>query len=108
VQTPLPGGRIKSLPVELRVDHIRSRRAGMELAPDRHQPQVVLAAAQRAWAVTGGKSGPLVEEEQLGEHPGLHQWGAMPPPEPQTASDPAPAGEQPADAASFVVQAASV
>ena len=47
--------------------------AGMELPPEREQPEVVVAPAVRAGAMPGGEGGRLVEEEQLRETAGLQQ-----------------------------------
>jgi hypothetical protein len=58
--------------------------------------------------VSGGERRRLVEEEQLREAAGLHQWLAMPAPEPEAASDPAPGGVVSADPTGSVVEAAPV
>src|SRR5438876_6848081 len=80
----------------------------MKLAPDRTQPPVVLAPAQRACAVAGGERRRVVEEEELGEAPGLEQRSAMPAAEPEPARDPPLPVVAAADASIVVVQAAAV
>src|SRR5439155_16130606 len=103
------GGGVDALGVQDAVDLIGSgRRARMQPQPDLAEADVVLAAAQRAWPMAGGECGRLVEEEELGETPRLHERRAVPAPEPQPAGDPAAAVEAPADAAGPVVQAAAI
>ena len=70
VQLRARAGR-DALAVQLQVDRVGSGLAGMELAPDLAQPDVVGAAAERARPVPGGERGHLVEEEELREPPGL-------------------------------------
>ena len=69
---------IDALGVELRVDRVGSDLAGMELAPDREQAVIVLAAAECAGSMPGGERGHLVEKEQLREATGLQERVAMP------------------------------
>ena len=42
-------------------------------AADREEAPIVVAAAERARAMPGGEGGRLVEEEELGEFPGLEE-----------------------------------
>jgi hypothetical protein len=53
--------------VEPHVDRVGAAVGGVEVAPDRGQPVVVGAAAERARPMAGRKRGRVVEEEQLGE-----------------------------------------
>src|SRR5439155_15208037 len=69
---------IDALRVELRVDRVCADLAGMELAPDRREPVVVLAAAERAGPMSGRQGGRLVEEEELGEAARLQERLAVP------------------------------
>jgi hypothetical protein len=101
-------GRIDALVVELRVDRVRAHRSGMELSPGRAEADVVLAPAQRARPMTGGKGGRLVEEEELGELARLQERAPMPALEREPAGDPALPVEAAPDAARVVVQAAAV
>jgi hypothetical protein len=94
--------------VELFVDRVGARPAWVELPPDRAEAHVVFAAAERARSVTGRERGRLVQEEQLGEAPGLQERSAVPAAEPEPARDPALPVEAPADPAASVVQAPSV
>jgi uncharacterized membrane protein len=80
----------------------------VKLLPDRTESVVVLAATERAGTVPRRERRRLVEEEQLGEPPGLEQGPAQPPTELKPAGDPAPAVVDPADSAVLVVQAAAV
>ena len=64
---------IDALGVQLRVDRVRSDLAGVSVAPDLAEAVVVLAAAERARAMSGGEGGRLVEEEELGEAARLEQ-----------------------------------
>jgi hypothetical protein len=58
--------------------------------------------------VAGREGGRLVQEEELGELPGLHQRLPVPSFELESAGDPAAGGEAAPDLAAVVVQAASV
>src|SRR2546430_17409757 len=106
---PLPAGaQIDSLGVELGVDRVRSPLPGMKLVPDREQPEVVLAPAERARPMSGRERGHLVEEEQARVAAGRHQRLPAPTTELQPARDPALAVVAPADSPGLVVQAAAV
>ena len=98
--------RVDPLRVELGVDGVRAGLIRMDRAPDRHEPYVVIAPAERAGAMAGGERGRFVQEEQLGEPARLHQRRPVPPSERQPAGDPARAVESPSDDAGLVVQTA--
>jgi hypothetical protein len=66
VKAPLIRSRIETLGVELGVDRVGSDLARMQVAPDREQLVIVLAAALRTGAMAGGERRHLVEEEELG------------------------------------------
>ena len=97
-----------ALSVKLRVDRVRASLAGVKLAPDFHETNVVLAAAECAGAMPGGEGRRFVEEEELGEPSGLYQRGAPPAAELESAGDPALAVVTPADPANLVVEAPAV
>ena len=96
------------LAVELRVDRVGSDLTRMQLGPDRGEAVVVLAAAERAWAMPGCERRRLVEEEQLGEAARLQECATLPAAELEPTGDPAPAGIAPPNAAGLVVQATSI
>ena len=99
---------IDALGVESCVHRVRADLAGMELAPDVREADVVLTAAERARAVPRGERRRLVEEEELGEAAGLEEGGAPPAAELEPACDPALAVVSPPYPASLVVQAAAI
>jgi hypothetical protein len=94
--------------MELRVDRVRPRLAGVELAPQAGEADVVVVPAERARAVAGCERGCLVEKEQLCEAAGLHQRAALPAAELEPARDPALAAVPPSDAAGRIVETAAV
>ncbi len=99
---------VEALVVELGIDRVRPVAAGMQLVPQRREPVIVLAPAQRTRTVTGGKRGRLVEEEQLREPARRHQRMPVPATKPQPAGDPSLAVVGAADAACRIVQATAV
>ena len=94
--------------MKLRVDRVGAHLAGVHLAPDLAEAHIVLATAQRAGAMAGGERGRLIEKEQLGEAPGLHERAAVPVAEAEPAGDPASAVVVAPDASLAVVEAATV
>src|SRR5829696_158179 len=94
--------------MELRVDRVGPDRAGMDLAPELPEPDVVLTATQCARPVPGRERRRVVKEEQLGELPRLHQLLAMPAAELEPARDPAPRRPPPADPSLLVMQATAI
>ncbi len=94
--------------VELRVYRVGSDLTRMQLGPDRREAIVVLAAAERARAMSGGKRGRLVEEEQLSEAARLQERATLPAAELEPTGDPALAGIAPPNAPRLVVQATSI
>jgi hypothetical protein len=80
----------------------------MEASPDLREADVVLAAAKGARTMTCCERRRLVEEEELGEAAGLEEGRPLPAAELEAARDPAPAVVATPDAASLVVEAASV
>ena len=101
-------GRVDALGVQLRVDRVGSDLAGVQPGPQRGEAVVVAAATEGAGTVPGGERRHLVEEEELGEEPGLHERAALPPAELEAAGDPALDGVAPANAPARVVEAAAV
>jgi hypothetical protein len=97
-----------ALDVKLRVDSVSSSLAGVELAPERREVVIVLAATKCARAVTGGERGRLVEEEELSETAGLQQRPALPAAKLELAGDPALASAPPPDTPGLVVQATAI
>ena len=97
-----------ALPVKSRIDRVRVRVPWMKPRPDREETPVILAAAEGARTVSGGESRSLVEEEELGKAPGLHQRMPMPASKREPAGDPALAVVAAANAALVVVQATPV
>ena len=97
-----------ALPVKSRIDRVRARVPWMKPRPDREETPVILAAAEGARTVSGGESRSLVEEEELGKAPGLHQRMPMPASKREPAGDPALAVVAAANAPARVVQAAAV
>jgi hypothetical protein len=85
------------------VNRVRTR-----LADQLEEAVVVLAPAQRTRAVARSERCRLVEEEELGEPPGLQQGLALPPLELEPAGDPPLRRLAVADAALVVVKAAAV
>jgi hypothetical protein len=96
------------LTVELLVDGVGSGLPWMERAPKLAEPHVILAAAQRARAVSGSERGRLVEEEQLSELPWLGEGLAVPPAELEPTRDPTLAVEAPTNPALIIVEASAV
>src|SRR5829696_5731206 len=80
----------------------------MELAPELPEPDVVLTATQCARPVPGRERRRLVQEEQLGELPRLHQRLPVPAAELEPARDPASSSPAPPDPSLLVVQAATI
>src|SRR5438105_4749147 len=68
-----PASRPEALGVERGIDLVRA--AG---AADREEAPVVVPAAEGARAMAGGERGRLVEEEELGELPGLQERRPVP------------------------------
>ena len=99
---------IDALAVQLGVDRVGSDLAGVELSPDRRETVVVLAAAERTWAVAGSEGSCFVEKEELGVAARLKERCAMPAAELEPAGNPAPAVVAATNAPVCVVQAASV
>ena len=99
-------GWFDTLAMELRVDRVGSDLAGVELAPDRDQAVVVLAATERAGAMPCGQCRRLVQKEQLGEAAGPQKRPALPAAELKPAGNPALAVVAPPDATGLVVEAA--
>ncbi len=81
---------------------------GVQIAPELAEAHVVGAPAECAGAVPRRERRHLVEEEQLGEQPGLQQRPALPAAELQPAGDPAPRAVAPPDAPGVVVHAPAV
>jgi len=65
------GAGCDPLAVESCVDRVRSSATRVQLPPQREEPVVVGTTAERARTMSGGECGRLVEEEELGESPGL-------------------------------------
>jgi hypothetical protein len=103
-----PGRGSNALSVQLCIDRVRADLAGVELAPDLGEANVVGATAERARAVPSGERRRLVEEEELGEATGLHERAAPPAAELEPAGDPALAVVAAADPTTLVVEAAAV
>jgi hypothetical protein len=102
-----------ALLVELCVDRVGSGLApfgmdGVQVAPDRGEAVVILAAAQGAGAMTGCEGCRLVEEEELGEAARLQERRAMPLLELEPACDPALPVVTAPDPSGRVVEAATV
>ena len=90
-----PRARVAASLRAVREPLARAATRSIASAPPGARPQlveadVVLAPALRARPVAGGERGRLVEEEQLGELPRLHQRRAVPAAELEPAGDPAP------------------
>jgi hypothetical protein len=102
------GFGVDTLAMKVRVDRVRSRLIRVERAPDRAEPLVVLAPAQRARAMPGREGGGFVEEEELRELARLKQRPAFPASELEPAGDPALSVVAPPDTARLVVQAAAI
>src|SRR5829696_996809 len=94
--------------MELRVDRVGPDRAGMDLAPELPEPDVVLTATECARPVPGRERRRLVKEEQLGGLPRRHQRLPVPAAELEPACDPAPGRPPPADPSLLVVQTAAI
>jgi len=103
-----PRRRVDPLGMKPGVDLVRPRWPRVQFAPDLDEPNVVLPPAHRAWPVSRGERGGLVEEEQLREPARLHHRRTVPPPEPKATRDPACAAEAPTDVAGLVVEAPSI
>jgi hypothetical protein len=103
-----PGAGDETFSVELGIDDIGVGVPRMLLAPDRQEPPVVGAPAERTGTMSGRERGGLVREEELREASGLHQRLSMPAAEPEATDDPASAVVVQADPAVRVVQAAPV
>lgn len=101
-----PGGQ--ALPVELRIDRVRSDLARVKRPPHLTESVVVIPSTLRARPVARCQRSRLVEEEQLGEPPGRHQRRAPPAAEAQPTGDPALGGVGPSDLALLIVQAPAV
>ena len=100
--------RSNALGLELRVDRVGTDLTWVEVLPDRDEPRVVVAAAERTRAMAGGESSRLVEEEQLREAARLQQRAPLPAAELEAAGDPALAAVAPADTPGLVVEAAAI
>ncbi len=92
-----------ALAIEPEVD-----RVGTRFADEPEEARVVVAATERARPVARGEGGRLVEEEELGELPRLHQRPAVPALELEPAGDPASGRLAPPDPALRIMQAAAV
>ena len=92
-----------ALTIEPQVDGV-----GTRVADEPEEARVVGAAAERARPVARCEGGRLVEEEELGELPRLHQRPAVPALELEPAGDPTARRLMPPDPALRVVQAAAV
>jgi len=103
---PRPG--VDPLEVELHIDRVRTDRVTVAISPDVREPDVVLASAERTWAVTRRERGSLVQEEQLRELARLQQRAPVPAPELQPAGDPPAYRPRSSNAPEIVVQAATV
>jgi hypothetical protein len=108
VETLLARHRIDPLGMELRVNRVGADLAGMKFAPRRVEADVVLAAAEGARSMPCREGRGLIEEEQVGEAPGLQQRSSKPSAELEAARDPALAVVVTSDPAVLVVQAAAV
>jgi hypothetical protein len=91
------------LHVELRIHRVGTHLHGMTLTPERREADVVLAPAQRAWAMAGSEGRRLVEKEELRELAGLEERFAMPAAKLEPARDPAAAGVPAPDTSGVVV-----
>jgi hypothetical protein len=80
----------------------------VQFAPDRLEPHVVLAPAERARAVARREGRRFVEEEQFREAALLHQRPAVPAAEREPAADPPPGGVMAPDPALLVVETPSI
>jgi hypothetical protein len=96
------------LAVEFLVDRVSSGLPWMERAPKLAEPHVILTAAESARAVSGSERGRLVEKEQLGELPRLHELLAVPAAELEPTRDPTLAVVAPTDPALIIVEASAV
>jgi hypothetical protein len=99
---------VDALGMELSVNCVRSELARVELSPEVGEAVIVLAPAERTWAMTGRERGRLVEKEQLRELPRLLERFAVPAAKLKTAGDPAPGRPGAANPTALVVQAAAV
>jgi hypothetical protein len=98
----------EALLVESCVDRVCTDVAGMELAPELAEANVVLAAAERAGPMSRREGRRLVEEEELREAAGLQQSLAAPAAELEPARDPALAAVAATDLPGRVVEAAAI
>ena len=103
---PRPG--VDPLGVEPQIDRVRTDRVTVVLSPDVTEADVVLAPAERTWAMTCGERGRLVQEEQLRELARLQQRTPVPAPELQPAGDPPSYRPLSPNAPEIVVQTATV
>jgi len=99
---------VEALVVQPGVDRIRAALARVDRLPKLSEAVVVGPPAERARAMSGGKGGGLVEEEELREPAGLEQGTTLPAAEPELARDPPAAGVAAPDRSVLVVEAAAV
>ncbi len=106
---PTPAGqRVEPFGMQPPVDLWHARLAVVQVGPERHEHGEVVAAALGTGTMPGCERRGLVEEEQLGVPPGLHERCAAPAPELEPARDPAPTVVRATDQALAVVEAAAV
>src|ERR1700749_1823931 len=94
---------VHPLRVQLVVHRVGADLPGVQRLPHRAEALVVLIAALAAWPVACGKRGRLIQEEQLGVAPGLHERRPPAALELQAARDPAAHAPAAADLALGVV-----
>src|SRR5579871_5568629 len=99
---------IDALLVQRRVHLVGRRRSRVARGPEPAEGLVVLPAAKGTGTVPGGECRRLVEEEELGELPRLHERLAAPALELEPAGDPPLAVVAPANPPVGVVEAAAV